>query len=534
MLRSPSLPRRRAVVLVAVLIVIVLLSLAAYKYNDWMIAEARATDSSIRATQARAFATSGVHYTAALLAGNMDQTLGGNPWDNSESFQGIAVPSADANARTGRFTVLSLRTPEEVAAGQPYRLGVTDESSKINLNALLLLDNNKGEVGRKILMGLPNMTEDVANAILDWLDADDTPRTSGAENETYSALSPPYRCKNGPFDSLEELLLVRGMTPQLLFGNDKNRNGIIDSDEDAGTGTVDLGWQAYLTVYSREVNVDSTGKVRININDKDLLATADKLNTAVGQELADYIVAYRLYSSGGGGRGGSSGGGTSGGSSTTSTTTRMSDADRSAVQEKLQQDKANSTNKRLRRISSLWDLVNSQVSVSVPNGNSTRNVTYPSPLNDLARQRELLPKLLDLVSAKADIDLVPRININTASEAVLASLKDAVGLTDTDVSNILSKRPAPGDTNTSDPIWKTPGWLLTEANVPIATVKKLDPYITGRSQVYRFQVIGYFDKGGPVARVEAVVDANQGRPRIVYFRDISELGKGFDIASGQQ
>jgi len=53
--------------------------------------------------------------------------------------------------------------------------------------------------------------------------------------------------------------------------------------------------------------------------------------------------------------------------------------------------------------------------------------------------------------------------------------------------------------------------------------------VTARSQVYRVQSMGYFDKGGPVARIEAVIDTNAGQPRIVYWRDISELGKGFDI-----
>jgi hypothetical protein len=50
---------------------------------------------------------------------------------------------------------------------------------------------------------------------------------NGAEIETYSALG--YACKNGPPDTIEELLLVRGVTPDLLFGADMNRNGVIDN-----------------------------------------------------------------------------------------------------------------------------------------------------------------------------------------------------------------------------------------------------------------------------------------------------------------
>ena len=44
--------------------------------------------------------------------------------------------------------------------------------------------------------------------------------------------------------------------------------------------------------------------------------------------------------------------------------------------------------------------------------------------------------------------------------------------------------------------------ITTEANLPVATMKKLDRYLTARTQVYRFQSVGYLDKGGPVARIE--------------------------------
>ncbi|MFO0846413.1 MAG: type II secretion system protein GspK [Gemmataceae bacterium] len=601
MLLYRASPRRRGVVLLAVLIVVVLLSLAAYKYNDWMTAEAKAADSGLRADQARAFAASGVHYAAALLAGDTSQTLGGNPWDNAEKFQHVQVPTAGQHARPGRFSVVSVRPPDEASSsgGQAFRFGVTCESGKINLNALLLYDNNKGEVGRQILMGLPNMTEEIAAAILDWLDPDDTPRENGAENESYTSLDPPYRCKNGPLDSLEELLLVKGVTPQLLFGNDKNRNGVIDPDE--GDGDADLGWQAYLTVYSREVNVGPDNLPRIYLNNKDLQGTIEKLKPVTPEELYLNIAAARLYgtsNSSSGGRGGSgggtTGGGTSGGGSSggagggTSATgggtagagsrtggggsggsgmaagggrqsgggaastaggsrqgggsggatqssggassAPASQSDLQAAQAKIQEDIANSANKQLKNIGSLWDLVGGSVSITVGTGQQQKTVNYPSPITGLDKQRELLPKLWLYCTTSNNMDLTPRLNVNTAPQAALATLKEVGGLTDEDVSNIVSKRPQPGST-TTDEVFQSPAWLLTEANLSSSKVKKLDPYITTRSQVYRMQVLGYFDKGGPTARVEAVVDTNLGKPRIVYFRDLSELGKGFDVGS---
>lgn len=59
---------------------------------------------------------------------------------------------------------------------------------------------------------------DVAAAMIDWRTTSTTPSTNGAKSEYYNTLSPPYDSKNGPYDSVEELLLVKGVTPTILFG----------------------------------------------------------------------------------------------------------------------------------------------------------------------------------------------------------------------------------------------------------------------------------------------------------------------------
>src|SRR3954451_1185313 len=121
---------RKAVVLLAVLVVTVLLTLAAYKYSDYMLSEYRATDAAIRSSQAKMYADSGVAYTAAMLVGD---GLGGNPWDNAAAFQSVSVGMPDSDGRQdGRFTVLSLRAPEDISGGgQAYVFGAQDEASKI-------------------------------------------------------------------------------------------------------------------------------------------------------------------------------------------------------------------------------------------------------------------------------------------------------------------------------------------------------------------------------------------------------------------
>ncbi len=84
-----------------------------------------------------------------------------------------------------------------------------DEGGKINLNAMMIPDPT-GNTLYNMLILLPNMTSNIANCIIDWMDPDETTRDGGAESDYYSGMTPSYSCKDGPIDSLEELLLVKG------------------------------------------------------------------------------------------------------------------------------------------------------------------------------------------------------------------------------------------------------------------------------------------------------------------------------------
>ena len=98
-----------------------------------------------------------------------------------------------------------------------YRVRLLDETGKININrvneeTLRTIFTNLGieEPRRSIL----------ADSILDWRDDDDLTRINGAESDYYLSLSPSYTAKNGPFDMVEELLWVRGVTPDLFYGQE--------------------------------------------------------------------------------------------------------------------------------------------------------------------------------------------------------------------------------------------------------------------------------------------------------------------------
>lgn len=135
---------------------------------------------------------------------------------------GIARALADlANAGTAGAAAASIVPPYDsgnIPLGRgTYRVVVTDEASRISLNGA------SAEVLRRLLqntgVGDARLLDTIVDAILDWQDPDNVPRANGAEEEYYQSLPQPYHPKNGAFDSLEELLLVRGVTRDILDGN---------------------------------------------------------------------------------------------------------------------------------------------------------------------------------------------------------------------------------------------------------------------------------------------------------------------------
>ncbi len=130
-----------------------------------------------------------------------------------------------------------------------FSVQVVDEASKLNINAAT----------KEQILGLPYMVEEIADAIIDWRDTDDTPSGTGVESGYYESLPYGYLSRNGPFRTLRELLLVKDVTEELFYGEDTNLNGRLDYNEkdgdlsppaDDGDDTLDVGWAAYLTCYS--------------------------------------------------------------------------------------------------------------------------------------------------------------------------------------------------------------------------------------------------------------------------------------------
>ncbi len=135
-----------------------------------------------------------------------------------------------------------------------------DENRKINLNGIS--DENKGILKEYFTqMGIDVFDADIiVDSILDWIDPDDLTHLNGAEDNYYGSLPEPYKSKDAPFSSIEELALIRGVTPEIF---ESIRNDI--------------------TVYGDE-------QIKVNIN----LASREILSSVLGLsgELVDELMLH--------------------------------------------------------------------------------------------------------------------------------------------------------------------------------------------------------------------------------------------------
>jgi len=97
---------------------------------------------------------------------------------------------------------------------------IEDEQGKLNLNDLAVVgtlgDKRKKILRVKRLFELLQINPDLVDAIVDWVDQDETPEPGGAESLYYQTLRPSYRAANAPLQTLLELRLIKGMTPDII------------------------------------------------------------------------------------------------------------------------------------------------------------------------------------------------------------------------------------------------------------------------------------------------------------------------------
>jgi len=276
---------------VVVLVIVSVLALLGASFSYYINAQLASVQALQDQQQARFAAETGIHRAVELLReGRWDMT---NWYNNYRVFRRIPVYVPEGKTgeegkggsesvadqekvegrSTWRFSIVAYERSEDQTDRAKIRYGLTDEASKLNLNTatrsqlLALFDSIRHD----------NVTsEQLADALIDWRDRDDEVSPRGAESSYYMTLHPAYRAKNAPLTSVEELLMIKGFNGRILYGEDYNRNGYMDENEndgeegafppDDGDGQLNQGLLPYVTVYSWDWNRSNDNKLRVDIN----------------------------------------------------------------------------------------------------------------------------------------------------------------------------------------------------------------------------------------------------------------------------
>ncbi|NOX97531.1 MAG: general secretion pathway protein GspK [Nitrospirae bacterium] len=182
-------------------------------------------------------------------------------WSNNEkAFRKIKLGD-------GWFTV-SYSLPKEDSEEKVVFYGMMDEERKININ----------KASKETLEALFELVDepkstDIAASIVDWRDPDSKVEEGGAEDSYYRSLDKPYDCKNADFEMIEELLLVKGVTPKLLS---KVRN--------------------LITIYGEgRVNINTAGKKVLQALGRGMVRARNipEVDENTADNLAERIIRFR-------------------------------------------------------------------------------------------------------------------------------------------------------------------------------------------------------------------------------------------------
>lgn len=275
--RTHSGRRSFATLLALCAIAIASIVLVTLQASAWR--QAAAGRESIARLRAKWAARAGIEATIAALAADTEQP---DP-DDAFRFMTDLENVATGNVLGASYSIVHTQYPNEYP-------GAEDAHSKININSMT----------RNDLLTFIELSEDVADSILDWIDADSDVREMGAEDTFYYNKGAfRYVPRNAPFRSLQEVELVAGIDPSVIRGEDWNLNGRLDPNENDGDaswppdnadGKLDAGLSEHLTAVSVDGGLALSGKERLDLRTASVGDIQSRLG--VEQNQADAIAAY--------------------------------------------------------------------------------------------------------------------------------------------------------------------------------------------------------------------------------------------------
>lgn len=250
---------RNGVALVMVLWIMTILCAVALEVSFLSRLRLQATRNSGDGLRALFIAKAGVEHAIAELKAEPNKIV------TVENLR-EGTERAYCNVQVGQGSYTLLAEGADPITGEPV-FGISDEAAKIDLS----------KADESVLSKVPGIDPELAADIVQ------------------------LRQENGTIHDLDDLLLIETMDVFSLYGEDQNRNGILDPNEDDGdeswppddyNGELDRGLAPYLTCYSSARNVTSEGEERVNIN----TASAQDISSKapqITQQQADSIVEHR-------------------------------------------------------------------------------------------------------------------------------------------------------------------------------------------------------------------------------------------------
>ena len=324
-----------------------------------------------------------------------------------------------------------------------------DESGRLNLN----------RANSNALSMLPGMTTELAAAIVDWRS------TNGTLQLGYSSLG--YEAKRSPFETVDELRWVQGITLDHLFGDDRNQNGILDPDERSLTGSLysTPGLLDTTTVFSREPNFHADGTLLTNVNTRAQIQGLLESSFGTGRSRE---ILTRLGFTQGGGPGGGGGGG---------------------------------------------------AAAATPNFPSLLRFYLTSGLSQDDFER-IAPELCVTTNTYS----YGRVNLNTANATVLTALFVGAGMAQEAAEGAASTLVQYREQNTTS--LNSIAWMvaaLGRDHQAVTTLAGRD-LLTTRSFQYGADLVAVGPLGRGYRRVKFIFDISDGVPKILYRQDLSRLG----------
>ncbi len=258
----------KGIALFLVLWVLTLLSVIVGEFCFAMRTEVNITHNFKRQTEAYYIALAGVNRAIGELIRN--EVI--PPKANFAKIVGKEEEPEDEE-KDDRWRINVDIPPVPYGQGQ-FEVKIGNESGKININGA------NESVLKMMLKGLDlegQQESIIVDSIIDWRDKNNLHRINGAEDDYYRSLPEPYECKDGDFDTVEELLMVRGITPEIFYGGLKDIVTVFKAPERRKK------YKAGYKIVRQDLN-----KININAAPRKVLLALPSMTADLVQEIMDF------------------------------------------------------------------------------------------------------------------------------------------------------------------------------------------------------------------------------------------------------